>query len=261
VQKQAVSAVCTQDREGGHYSLYFLVPKKTGEFRPVLDLRSLNLHIARRKFRMLTIKQLLGLLQPGDWFTTIDLRDAYFHVEIAPKHRKYLCFALQGVACEYNRLPFSYSLSPRTFSECVATALQPLRGRGMRVFFYLDDLIVMARSRERAMFYTVHLILHLTKLGLVINWKKSTAIPHQQARIWEWCSMQARCTPPCQRETHGTAVCVLRGWGNWKGSVQETPGRLALRVHCTCLRTGGESLPHGGPCTLNTSHGCVNSLI
>ena len=38
-------------------------------------------------------------------------------------------------------------------------------------------------------------------------------------------------------------------------------GRLALRVHFTCLRTGGESLPHGGPCTLYTSYGCVNSLI
>ena len=64
-----------------------------------------------------------GLVQPGDWFTTIDLKDAYFHVEIAPEHRKYLRFAFQGIAYEYNRLPFGYSLSPRTFSKCVATAL------------------------------------------------------------------------------------------------------------------------------------------
>ena len=34
---------------------------------------------------MLTIKQLMVLVQPGDWFTTIDLKDAYFHVEIAPE--------------------------------------------------------------------------------------------------------------------------------------------------------------------------------
>ena len=26
-----------------------------------------------------------------------------------------------------------------------------------------------------------------------------------------------------------------------ESSVQEAPGRMALRVHCTCLRTGGES--------------------
>ncbi|KAL3067396.1 hypothetical protein OYC64_017183 [Pagothenia borchgrevinki] len=78
VQKQAVSVVHPRHREKGLYSMYFLVLKKTGEFRPILDLRSLNRHIACRKFRMLTIKQLLGLVQPGDWFTTIDLKDTYF---------------------------------------------------------------------------------------------------------------------------------------------------------------------------------------
>ncbi|KAK5902612.1 hypothetical protein CesoFtcFv8_007851 [Champsocephalus esox] len=127
------------------------------------------------------MKQLLALVQPGDWFTTIDLKDAYFHVEIAPKHRKYLRFAFQGIAYEYNRLPFGYSLSPRTFSKCVATALQPLRAHGMRVFFYIDDLIVMAGSREQAMFCTAQLITHLTRLSFAINWKKSTPIPHQRA--------------------------------------------------------------------------------
>ena len=50
----------------------------------------------------------------------------------------------------------------------------------MRVFFYLDDLIVMARSREWAMFHTAQLITQLTKLGFAINWKKSSPIPHQQ---------------------------------------------------------------------------------
>ncbi|KAK5898199.1 hypothetical protein CgunFtcFv8_015637 [Champsocephalus gunnari] len=66
VQKQAVSVVHPQDREKGHYSLYFLVPKKTGEFRPILDLRGLNRHITCRKFHMLTMKQVLELVRPGD---------------------------------------------------------------------------------------------------------------------------------------------------------------------------------------------------
>ena len=52
LQKQAVSVVHSQDREKGLYSMYFLVPKKTGEFRPILDLRSLNQHIACKKFHM-----------------------------------------------------------------------------------------------------------------------------------------------------------------------------------------------------------------
>ena len=65
-------------------------------------------------------------MHPGNWFTTIDLKDVYFHVEIAPEHRKYLRCAFQGIAYEYNRLPFGYSLSPRTFS------VRPHRERGVR---------------------------------------------------------------------------------------------------------------------------------
>lgn len=181
MSKQAVSIVPAHDRERGFYSPYFLVPKKTGDYRPILDLRALNMRIGRKTFRMLTTRKLLELVQPGDWFTTIDLKDAYFHVEVAPKHRKFLRFAFQGTAYEYNRLPFGYSLAPRTFSKCVDAALQPLRGRGMRVFFYLDDLIVMARSEQWAIFHTAQLILHLTKLGFAINWKKSNPQPSQQA--------------------------------------------------------------------------------
>ena len=40
----------------------------------------------------------------------------------------------------------------------------------------------MARSREWAMFHTAQLILHLTKLGFAVNWKKSSPIPHQQVQ-------------------------------------------------------------------------------
>ena len=77
-----------QEREKGLYSMYFLVPKKTGEFRPILDLRSLQ--------KVPYVNQLLELGQPGDWFTTIDLKDAYFHVENCSKAQKVFAFCLPG---------------------------------------------------------------------------------------------------------------------------------------------------------------------
>ena len=40
-----------------------------------------------------------------------------------PKNRKFLCFAFQQIAYEYNRLPFYYSMAPCTFSKCVDVAL------------------------------------------------------------------------------------------------------------------------------------------
>lgn len=229
--KQAISEVPPQNRDQGLYSPYFVVPKKSGGYRPILDLRALNEHIDKMSFHMLTTGKLLGLVQPGDWFTTIDLKDAYFHVEVAPKHRKFLRFAFQGVAYEYNRLPFGYSLAPRTFSRFVDTALQPLRSQGMRVFFYLDDLIVMAGSKQWALFHTAQLVLHLAKLGFAVNWDKSSPIPAQRAEYLgmelDSVSFRATLSEPRQAALKQMVVKMRRGRRVTALTVMQTLGHMA----------------------------------
>ena len=121
----------------GFYTRYFLVSKKSGEKRPILDLRVLNRFVAARKFRMLTIRALLRIVREGDWFTSLDLKDAYFHVPVRQAHRKFLSFAFMGVTYEYQCLPFSYSLAPRTFSKCVETALGPLRRQATSTTYFI----------------------------------------------------------------------------------------------------------------------------
>lgn len=134
-----------------------------------------------RHFQMLTIKQVLECFHQDNWFTSIDLTDTYFHISIILKYRKFLRFSFQGIQYQYNCMPFSYSLAPRTFSRCVEMALEPLRKLRMRVLFYLDDLLLLAHSKEEA----VKLVLHLSSLGFTINWKKGSPC-HSQLVIWEW---------------------------------------------------------------------------
>lgn len=50
---------------------------KEGCLRPVLDLRHLNYALVRGRFKMLTHKQILSQIQPGDWFVMVDLKDTY----------------------------------------------------------------------------------------------------------------------------------------------------------------------------------------
>ncbi|XP_053296886.1 uncharacterized protein LOC128456655 [Pleuronectes platessa] len=181
LNKRAIRIVPHSQGLAGFYSRYFLVPKKGGtSLRPIMDLRILNSYLRRYKFRMLTHSTLIRLIRPGDWFTSIDLKDAYFHIPIYPPHRKYLRFAFQDTVYEYLVLPFGLSLSPRVFVKCVDAAIAPLRERGIRVATYLDDWLLLARSEQEAAAHTSIVLTHLADLGFVVNREKSVLTPSQE---------------------------------------------------------------------------------
>ncbi|XP_075307052.1 uncharacterized protein LOC142368762 [Odontesthes bonariensis] len=180
LNKGAICVVPPAQCQSGFYSRYFLVPKRGGSgIRPILDLRALNKYLRKYKFRMLTHASLLRLVRQNDWFTSVDLKDAYFHIPIYPPHRKYLRFAFQGICYEYRVLPFGLSLSPRVFVRCTEAAIAPLRRQGIRLATYLDDWLLLAQSEQEARAHTRILIRHLSDLGFVINAEKSMLSPAQ----------------------------------------------------------------------------------
>ncbi len=96
LQKGAIEEIPQSDIERGFFSRYFLVPNRDGGLRPILDLRRLNFSLYKGKFKMLTMKTIMSQIQGGDWFVTIDLKDAYFHIQVVQRHRRFLRFALEG---------------------------------------------------------------------------------------------------------------------------------------------------------------------
>ena len=82
----------------GFYSRLFLDTKATGEWRPIIDLSSLNVFMHCPSFTMETPRSILGALQQGHWLTSLDLKDAYFHIGINPADRRYLRFYHNGTA-------------------------------------------------------------------------------------------------------------------------------------------------------------------
>ena len=73
----------------GFYSRLFLTNKATGEWRPIRDLSSLNVFVHCPSFTMETPRSILGALQQGQWLTSLDLKNAYFHIGINPADRRY----------------------------------------------------------------------------------------------------------------------------------------------------------------------------
>ncbi len=199
LRKEAIEVVPPLDRESGFYSRYFVVPKKDGGLCPILDLRLLNRSVSRLKFRMLTVKQVVSQIRSEDWFVTIDLKDAYFHVSILPSHRKFLRFAFSGKAYQYRVLPFGLALSPRTFTKCVDAALAPLRLQGIHILNYIYDWLIVAHSEQMAVRHRDVVLAQMKELGLRLNAKKSVLSPFQRTTylgvVWDSTTMQARLSP------------------------------------------------------------------
>ncbi len=87
LQKGAIEEIPQSDIEQGFFSRYFLVPKRDSGLRPILDLRHLNFSLYKGKFKMLTMKTIMSQIKGGDWFVTIDLKDAYFHIQVIQRHK------------------------------------------------------------------------------------------------------------------------------------------------------------------------------
>ncbi len=115
-----------------------------------------------------------------DWFCSLDLKDAYFHIQIAPHHRRFLRFAFEGVAYQYTVLPFGVSLAPRTFTKCMDAALSPLRQMGICILNYLDDWLILAQSEVELFSHSTLILSHLERLGLRVNFAKSALSPSQR---------------------------------------------------------------------------------
>ena len=85
----------------------FTVPKKdTNKRRIILDLSFINKYIVCPSFKMLTLKDVKAVLPQNAWTTSIDLKDGYWHVPIAPSKRPYLGFSYAGVDYQFRAMPF-----------------------------------------------------------------------------------------------------------------------------------------------------------
>ena len=98
------------------FNRLFLVPKPNNKWRPILDLSKLNLFLKTEKFKMETPETIRTSLQQAEWVTSIDFKDAYFHIPIQEHSRKYLRFHVQGQTYQFKAFSFGLSTAPLEFT-------------------------------------------------------------------------------------------------------------------------------------------------
>jgi hypothetical protein len=116
--KGAIEEVPLSPPPLSYISPIFLIPKKDGGMRPILNLKKLNAsHLDTPYFRMETVEDVGHALQPGDWARSIDLWDDYFHVPLHPSTRKYMRFGWKGKLFQFLVLPFGLSSALKVFTS------------------------------------------------------------------------------------------------------------------------------------------------
>ena len=76
----------------GIYQQLFLVEKKDGGNRPVINLKHLNQFIPYQHFKMEGFHWLGNILKKGNYICKLDLKDAYFGVPLNHAFRKFVWF-------------------------------------------------------------------------------------------------------------------------------------------------------------------------
>ena len=175
IDKNAVELVVNK-KSLGFFNRLFLVPKPNN-WRPILDLSKLNPFLKVQKFKMETPETIRTSLQQREWVTSIDFKDAYFHIPIQEQSRKYLRFHVEGRTYQFKALPFDLSTAPLKFTVVIKEVKLMAMHKGIRIHQYLDDWLVRASSHQICLRHTQDLVKICQKLGWLVNAEKSELEP------------------------------------------------------------------------------------
>ena len=168
----------------------FPVPKKLpGEYRIIFDLTELNHFVRKEHFKMDSISDIMEMIKPGDYFTSIDLTDAYYCIAMHLLSLPYLTFIFLNVYYQFTCLPQGLSSAPRIFTKVLRVVLAFLRFRGIRIAAWIDDTLIAASSRSLCQDHTFTTIRTFEELGSFPNKDMSQLSPVQKlchlGLIWD----------------------------------------------------------------------------
>jgi len=151
--------------ETSHVSPIGVVPKKSSGSRLVINMQLLNVAISPPRFKYEDLASLAPLLKEGDYMTTINLKDRFFHVPVLPSYQAYMSFQWVGKIYVFQVLPFGMSASLWLFTRFVQATVCYLGHQGMWVMAYMDNFIVIGHPHQQALKHTTLTLRLLNQLG------------------------------------------------------------------------------------------------
>ncbi|GBN97647.1 Retrovirus-related Pol polyprotein from transposon 412 [Araneus ventricosus] len=152
-------------------SLIVLVKKKDGTSRMYIDYRKVDQNLVKDKFPLPLIEDVLDTLQEAKVYSSLDLRNGFFHVSVDEDCRKFTSFIVPDGQFEFNKVPFGLSTSPGVFQLYVTSIFRDLTRKGILIG-YMDDLIIPSKDEKEGLQKLKVVFEVAKKYGLEIKFKK-----------------------------------------------------------------------------------------
>ena len=165
-------------KENQFLSNLFLVPKKDGGNRPVINLKALNSFIHYSHFKILfsvkrSSKRERFYVQGGPE------RCLLLH-SFAQESSKISSISMEVKHYEFLYLCFGLGPAPRIFTKLLKIRIAVLRWIQIRIIIYLEDMLLMSQTINGLEIARDTLIFLLQSLGFVNNLQKSVLEPLQK---------------------------------------------------------------------------------
>lgn len=149
-----------------------LVPKSNGEIRMCLDSRKLNSVTKVDTYPMPLIQEILDSLNNAKFLSSIDLKSAFFQLNLDKPSREKTCFSIPGLGSfQYCRMPFGLVNATARMMRLMDKVFGPeFSGK---VFYYVDDIILISGSFVEHVELLRRVYGRLKEAGLTINLEKS----------------------------------------------------------------------------------------
>lgn len=99
------------------------------------------------RFPLPLIEDVLDKLQGAKIFTTIDLKNGFFHVDVEESSIKYTSFVTPSGQYEFLKCPFGFCNSPAVFQRFICHIFRELSAKNVMIY-YMDDAIIPSSTYE-----------------------------------------------------------------------------------------------------------------
>lgn len=198
------------------------VTKANGDVRWVVTMLGPNKAIRRVFYPMPTMDKLAVNMQGAKYFSKLDIKNAFFHVELDERARQMTTFMTSKGPMRFTRLAFGVNCAPEAFQKIMEDCLRGCAG----VAIFIDDILIYAKSLEELRARTNAVKERLRENNLTLNNEKCAYEREETEFLGHTVNSEGirptedkiRDIQACKKPTSATAVRSFLGMVNFMAS-------------------------------------------